>query len=216
MPRPVSTLMPRAGSRSLMIASSGDGAASTEACRELTGETQCPGARVQYHGRRNRLFASPSVGKCSTSRRNRASPATTTTHGSLDQTPATDFPRRHRTAGRQAWSTTKRRYGNSYRRWILRPDTSNRTCASVRPSSGSREPGRGLRSDGGSFSLAQLCGESYLEQLGGPDNEDPIAMSAMSASELLHGMHRLENVVARTRGTTLHRAWAFGGAGEPF
>ena len=35
--------------------------------------------------------------KCSTLRRNRIIPATTTTNGSLDQIPATDSPRRRRT-----------------------------------------------------------------------------------------------------------------------
>ena len=38
-----------------------------------------------------------SMEKNSTLRRNRIIPATTTTHGSLDQIPATDSPRRHRT-----------------------------------------------------------------------------------------------------------------------
>jgi hypothetical protein len=44
-------------------------------------------------GSRTRLFASPSMKRCSTLRRNRIIPATTTTHGSLDQIPTTDFPR---------------------------------------------------------------------------------------------------------------------------
>jgi hypothetical protein len=64
--------------------------------------------------------------KYSALRRNRIIPATTTTHGSLAQIPATDSPRRHRTDGRLAWSTTRRRSGTSSRMWTLRPDTSNR------------------------------------------------------------------------------------------
>jgi hypothetical protein len=65
--------------------------------------------------------------QCSTLRRNRIIPATTTTRGSLDQIPATDSPRRHRTDSRPPWSTTRRRSGTSRRWWTLRPDTSNRT-----------------------------------------------------------------------------------------
>lgn len=47
--------------------------------------------------------------------------------------------------------------------------------------------------------MAAQRGQLDLEQLSGQDDEDAVAMSAMSASELLHGMHRLGNVVAQTR-----------------
>jgi hypothetical protein len=92
---------------------------------ELIGGALCRGVRARYGGG-NRLFGSPSMEKCSTLRR-AIVPVTTTTHGSLDQIPTTDFPRRHRTDGRPPWSTTRRRSGTSFRWWTLRPDTSNRT-----------------------------------------------------------------------------------------
>jgi hypothetical protein len=91
---------------------------------------QLAGAPTTDRRQPNRLFASPSMKRCSTLRRNRIIPALTTTHGSLDQIPTTDFPRRHRTDGRPPWSTTRRRSGTSCRWWTLRPDTSNRTHSS--------------------------------------------------------------------------------------
>jgi len=83
------------------------------------GEASCQlaGAPTRVRRHPNRLFASPSTEKCSTLRRNRIIPALTTTHGSLDQIPATDSPRRHRTDGPPPWSTTKRRSGTSCRWW---------------------------------------------------------------------------------------------------
>jgi tRNA(fMet)-specific endonuclease VapC len=36
-------------------------------------------------------------------------------------------------------------------------------------------------------------------QLGGEDDDEPIAIAAISAAELLHGVHRLKTAVGRTR-----------------
>jgi hypothetical protein len=94
------------------------------------------GAPTRVRRRRNRLFASPSMERCSTLRHNRIIPATTTTRGSLDQIPATDFLRSHRTGGHPLWSITRRRSGTSCRRWTLRPDTSNRTHSHAAKSEG--------------------------------------------------------------------------------
>jgi hypothetical protein len=89
----------------------------THNCPGLIGEALCQlaGAPTRVRRRPNRLFASPSTEKCSTLRRNRIIPALTTTHGSPDQIPTTDSPRRHRTDGPPPWSTTRRRSGTSCR-----------------------------------------------------------------------------------------------------
>ncbi len=45
--------------------------------------------------------------------------------------------------------------------------------------------------------IAAQRGELDLSNVG--DDRDPVAISAISASELLHGLHRLASAVARTR-----------------
>lgn len=47
--------------------------------------------------------------------------------------------------------------------------------------------------------VAAERGQLDPAQLGGEDDDEPVAMSAITASELLHGMHRLKSAVARAR-----------------
>jgi predicted nucleic acid-binding protein len=48
--------------------------------------------------------------------------------------------------------------------------------------------------------IAIQRGQLDPQHLRDTDDDEPIAMSAMTASELLHGVHRLTSAVARTRG----------------
>lgn len=47
--------------------------------------------------------------------------------------------------------------------------------------------------------IAAQRGRIDLDRLRGEDDDEPVAMAAISASELLHGVHRLANAVARMR-----------------
>jgi tRNA(fMet)-specific endonuclease VapC len=47
--------------------------------------------------------------------------------------------------------------------------------------------------------IAAERGHIDLDRLRDEDDEHPVAMAAISASELLHGVHRLANAVARMR-----------------
>lgn len=47
--------------------------------------------------------------------------------------------------------------------------------------------------------IAVERGELGLPQLAGEDDDEMVAMAAMTASELLHGVHRLKGAVARAR-----------------
>jgi predicted nucleic acid-binding protein len=47
--------------------------------------------------------------------------------------------------------------------------------------------------------IAAQRGRIDLDRLRQEDDDEPVAMAAISASELLHGVHRLANAVARMR-----------------
>jgi tRNA(fMet)-specific endonuclease VapC len=47
--------------------------------------------------------------------------------------------------------------------------------------------------------VAAERGQLDPAQLAGEDGDEPVAISAITASELLHGVHRLRGAVARTR-----------------
>ena len=47
--------------------------------------------------------------------------------------------------------------------------------------------------------IAAQRGRIEASRFDGEDEDEPVAMAAISASELLHGVHRLTSAVARTR-----------------
>ena len=47
--------------------------------------------------------------------------------------------------------------------------------------------------------IAAQRGQLDPDRLRGEDDEEPVVLAAISASELLHGVHRLKGAVARTR-----------------
>jgi tRNA(fMet)-specific endonuclease VapC len=47
--------------------------------------------------------------------------------------------------------------------------------------------------------IAAQRGQLDQDRLRGEDDDEPVAIAAISASELLHGIHRLTSAVARTR-----------------